>query len=683
MTESNLDENERTQLTQDGQPITANGKAAEFKPGDIVGGAYEVLSFIGAGGMGNVYRVRHTTLKTEYALKTLSAEQVTDLAWRRFQNEAQAIARMNHPNVVGIYNLDLHEKTLPYYVMDLLRGDTLLDKLKVRPRLPVSEALPIFVEACAGIGYAHKKGIVHRDIKPGNIVILDTADASGARIKIVDFGIAKLSHTRDLANQQLTNVGEICGSPFYMSPEQSQASKIDARSDIYSLGCTLFETLTGAPPFRGRNATDTMIMHHSAEPPSLSQVCPEAKCPAALEEVLAKCLAKAPMDRYQNMEMLAQDLKAIAEGKTGLSADEDRSPSGTKIGPLVIMASIVILLIGTAGTIFWINGQAQHPNTAAAAVKDLAQVVPTKLATETPGTTVADNQPPPTAAQLADKTPYSSYFTKADGVPWIRFQFPTDRSLGSIHWYHRRNTAFACRGVVEAPANIELLFVPNEQVSAYPQFIDRFRPTDLSAIELSSEDNKDYFDNTTIEHIGRLTDLRHLRILYSERINNESLKILDRLPNLVSLSLRDNSHLTVMGLSKSALVHRLREITVETSEPLTPLFAAIKGTDKLQFLDVSGLAVGLPDFHYIGTFSHLNTFKANYCSVTDEELAELANLRNLLCLEVDGCLLTEKSAPVIQKILTRAPKSLRINATKIGRRQYTALVSKLKGLKIN
>jgi len=430
-------------------------------------------------------------------------------------------------------------------------------------------------------------------------------------------------------------------------------------------------------------------MHHSAEPPSLSQACPEGKFPAALEDVLAKCLAKAPMDRYQNMEMLAQDLKAITEGKASAGgkilggADEDAFKSGAKISPVAIMASIVILLLGTAGTIFWLNGRAQHPTTATAAVKDLAQVVPTKLATETPGISTEENQPPPTAAQLADKTPYSSYFKKPDGSQWIRFQFPTDRSLGTIHWYYRRNTAFSCRGVVEAPANIELLYVPNEQVSLYPQFIDRFRPTDLSAVELSSEDNKDYFDDTTIQHIGRLTDLRHLRILYSERISNDALKTLDKMPNLVSLNLRDNPHLTVIGLSKSAVVHRLHEITVETGEPLTPLFAAIKGTDKLQFLDVSGLVVGLLDFKYIGTFSHLDTFKANYCSVTDEEMAELTNLRGLLCLEVDGCLLTEKSAPVIQKILTRAPKSLRINAGKISQRQYTALVSKLKGLKIN
>src|ERR1700733_9470795 len=219
------DPQDKTQLTAGGTPI-----AGEFVAGDIVGGSYEVASFIGAGGMGNVYRVRHTIMQTEYALKTLSAEKVTEIAWRRFQNEAQAISRMNHPNVVAIYNLGFDQDRLPYYVMDLLAGKTLADIIREKGRLETNETLSMFIEVCAGIGYAHKKGIVHRDIKPPNIVLMDKPDPTGAGIKIVDFGIAKLSHTKDLANQKLTSVGEVCGSPFYMSPEQCAAGKIDARS---------------------------------------------------------------------------------------------------------------------------------------------------------------------------------------------------------------------------------------------------------------------------------------------------------------------------------------------------------------------------------------------------------------------------------------------------------------------
>jgi len=681
MGDNDQSEYERTQVTQDGQPIMAQGKAAEFAAGDIVGGAYEVLAFIGAGGMGNVYRVRHIIMNTEYALKTLSGDQVTEQAWRRFQNEAQAIARMNHPNVVSIYNLDLHEKTLPYYVMDLLRGETLLDKLRVRTRLPFSEALPIFVEACAGIGYAHKKGIVHRDIKPGNIVILDKPDASGAKIKIVDFGIAKLSHTKDLANQQLTGVGEICGSPFYMSPEQSQAGKIDARSDIYSLGCTLFETLTGSPPFRGRNATETIIMHHSNEPPTLEQTYPRGQFDPDLEEVVATCLAKVPMDRYQNMESLARELQAVGRKEAG-EAEEQRTHKGKKISPVAIMATVIALLVAAAGAVFWLNGQIQHPNVATAQTENASKVEPTKLATEVAKDKLSADPPPPTEAQLTDPRPYCTIISPPRAVPIRHFEFPTDRSLGRISLYWNRRHTFDCRGTVEFPANIEIHLAAGRQVALYPQLLDRFNPTDLFGIELSGDESRP-FDDKTIKHLSRFTRLFHLSLIYCDKISKDSLPTLDGMKSLISLDLSDNKQLTVAEFSRTAMIHRLQELTAKTDESLTPLFAAMKGQDKLQFLDVAGQPLQPIDYTYIGTFSKMNTFKANSCGITDEEMQSLSNLRNLQSLEIDSCEITEKSAPIIQKILTHPPRFLRIDTKRISAGDLAAIKSKLKGIQVN
>lgn len=228
-------------------PQLMDGK---LKPLDLVGENYEIISLLGVGGMGYVYRVRHRILQKLFAMKTLSAQHVTEIAWRRLQVEAQAIARMNHPNIIGIHNLGLHEDRLPYYVMDLLDGEALADRLKREKTLSLMQALPLFIEVCSGLAYAHKKGIIHRDIKPGNIILLNQPDSSGATIKIVDFGIAKLSGVSDPNNQHLTSMGEVFGSPYYMSPEQCIGSRIDARSDIYSLGCTLFEALVGHPPLR-------------------------------------------------------------------------------------------------------------------------------------------------------------------------------------------------------------------------------------------------------------------------------------------------------------------------------------------------------------------------------------------------------------------------------------------------
>jgi len=307
--------------------------AVEFKKGDIIGGAYEIIDLLGQGGMGNIYRARHNIMIEEYALKTLRAENLTDVSWKRFQKEAQAIGRMNHPNIVAIYNFGLHEGKIPYYVMAQLQGKTFHDLVLANGPMPVAEALPLFLEVCKGLGYAHKKGVIHRDVKPPNIVVLDQAQ-SGTRIKLVDFGIVKLSDDEGNPSQQLTNIGEVCGSPFYMSPEQCEASPVDARSDIYSAGCTFYEVLTGAPPFRGRNVVDTMLKHQSAIPAKLTVATGGKPFPPALEMIIAKMLAKAPADRYQTMEEVGQDIEKLLFSHTASGT----SYSGTQSA--AVMSSV-------------------------------------------------------------------------------------------------------------------------------------------------------------------------------------------------------------------------------------------------------------------------------------------------------------------------------------------------------
>lgn len=293
--------------------FVVDGKMQAFEAGDVIGGSYEIIEQLGRGAMGMVFKARHTTMGTVYALKLMAAEQLTDVGVRRFQNEAQAIAKLNHPNVIRIYNFGLHLGQLPFYVMDLLQGENLLDKVIEYGPVPVPHCMPIFIEACAGLGYAHRKGILHRDVKPANLVLLDAPDVQGARVKVVDFGIVKFAE--EVANaQKLTAMGDVCGSPTYMSPEQAAGAKVDPRSDIYSLGVSLYECLTGNLPFRGRNPMETMMMHHTTPAPSLKANGQGRVFPDTLEYVVAKTLQKEPMDRYQTMDALAQDLKNVLLG---------------------------------------------------------------------------------------------------------------------------------------------------------------------------------------------------------------------------------------------------------------------------------------------------------------------------------------------------------------------------------
>jgi serine/threonine protein kinase len=284
-----------------------------FQPGAVIGGAFRIESVIGQGGMGVVYLAEQVSLKKQLALKILAPELVNEQSWLRFKAEAKTLAALNHSSLVKVYDLGVHENTIPYYSMDFLQGQSLEEILANDGPLPFRQALPIFIEVLDGLAYAHRNGIVHRDLKPGNIMLC-TVDGAES-IKILDFGISKLIGPNAASSQSLTTVGEIFGSPFYMSPEQCSGSAVDARSDIYSLGCALIEVLTGFVPFEGKEFIETVMMHQEEAPPLLADLEPGLKYPPALDRVLAKCLAKRPQDRYQSAKEMALDLGRVLEGK--------------------------------------------------------------------------------------------------------------------------------------------------------------------------------------------------------------------------------------------------------------------------------------------------------------------------------------------------------------------------------
>ncbi len=322
-------------MTKDSNEIDRTSSADEFSLSDtefqrdqVLGGRYRVLSLLGKGGMGVVYRVEQIFLGKELALKTIDKYLLSDVTIRRFQAEARAAFAVDHPNIISVNDFGLLDDQTPFLVMEIVNGETLGDRLKNRA-LTVEEAIPIFIQVCFGLAHAHESGVVHRDIKPNNIMLLDhTPFGTEGSVKILDFGIAKLTQHEGGEIQALTRTGEIFGSPLYMSPEQCTGGQVDRRSDIYSLGCVLFEALTGTPPFVGDNALSTMMMHQSAAAPSLKEASLGAEFPAELERVVQTMLAKNPAGRYQNLGMAAHDLAAIKRGETSQFA-ADLKPNKT------------------------------------------------------------------------------------------------------------------------------------------------------------------------------------------------------------------------------------------------------------------------------------------------------------------------------------------------------------------
>jgi len=274
-------------------------------------GHYEVLSLLGAGGMGEVYRAKDTHLDREVAIKVLPADYASNVdRLRRFEQEARATSALNHPNILTVHDLGLHEGA-PYIVAELLEGEELRAALK-RGAIELPQALDYAQQIAAGLAAAHAKSIVHRDLKPENLFV--TTDGF---VKILDFGLAKLRPPEAVPDSEaptqrkITDPGSVMGTASYMSPEQARGQEVDARSDIFSLGVVLYEMIAGHPPFTGVNALDVIGAILNQEPAPLRQHSPDT--PIELQRIVSKALRKDREQRYQHIKDLLIDLKDLKQ----------------------------------------------------------------------------------------------------------------------------------------------------------------------------------------------------------------------------------------------------------------------------------------------------------------------------------------------------------------------------------
>jgi len=285
--------------------------------GSTLAEKYLVMNEIGRGGMSIVYKGKHTLMDRIVAIKMLISQLVEDqTSTKRFQQEAQAVSCLAHPNVIGVHDFGIAPTGQPYIVMDFLVGESLADVIKRDACVPEARAVPIFKQACDALDHAHKKGIIHRDLKSSNIMLVEE---EGKRdiVKVVDFGIAKLMPSSGKQAQNLTQTGEIFGSPIYMSPEQCLGQPLDARSDIYSMGVLMFETLTGLPPLMGHTIVETMQKHVATKPESMARARPDAVYSPEIEAIVARSLAKSADERFQSMQSLSDALEALIVQRSG------------------------------------------------------------------------------------------------------------------------------------------------------------------------------------------------------------------------------------------------------------------------------------------------------------------------------------------------------------------------------
>ncbi|MEH0939151.1 Stk1 family PASTA domain-containing Ser/Thr kinase [Micromonospora psammae] len=280
----------------------------------LLGGRYQVGELLGYGGMAEVHRGRDLRLGRDVAIKMLRADLARDATFQmRFRREAQNAASLNHPAIVAVYDTGEETgptgETLPFIVMEFVNGRTLKEVLGVEGRLQPRRALEICADMAAALEFSHRHGIIHRDIKPGNVMLTQTG-----QVKVMDFGIA-----RALASgvTTMTQTSAVIGTAQYLSPEQARGEAVDARSDVYAAGCVLFELLCGHPPFIGDSPVSVAYQHVREAPPTPSDINPDVN--PAVDAIVLKALSKNPLNRYQSAGEMRADLLRAAAGRPVLA----------------------------------------------------------------------------------------------------------------------------------------------------------------------------------------------------------------------------------------------------------------------------------------------------------------------------------------------------------------------------
>lgn len=282
---------------------------------------YKLVSPLSEGGMGIIYSAEHTLTGQKLAIKLLHPTFARQQkAVERFHHEAKAVGALQHPNLVTIADFGITERRrIPYLVMELIAGENLEQLLKSGQAMSPQRFFNVFDQVFDALSHAHKRMVIHRDMKPSNILLTQTDDGRDF-VKIVDFGIAKImtGEGEEGSNaQELTRTGDLIGSPLYMSPEQGLGTKLDARSDIYSVGCVMYECIVGNPPLMGQTAVQTILMHVNESPQTLREARPELNIPVSIDNFIMKALSKNPNHRYQTMDEMREVLQMVRANPMG------------------------------------------------------------------------------------------------------------------------------------------------------------------------------------------------------------------------------------------------------------------------------------------------------------------------------------------------------------------------------
>lgn len=625
----NINDSESTRPVPGLQMLQLDGLGF-FESGYVVDGIYQIVDVIGSGGAGIVYRAEHIMLNQQHALKVLLPAAHTTENWRRFEQEARALAKLDHAGIVKVFNMGFDGNRYPYFAMELVDGISLSDYLQQHGKLPPEVAIDIFLQLTDALRQAHRLGIVHRDIKPGNIMLIEKNKGAGARqagfaVKLLDFGIARLADDRRV--QEKTAAGAVFGTPLYMSPEQGRGEQVDMRSDLYSLGCTFFETLTGSPPFHGGSILETIDLHQRGQLPSLGIAGLVSDQTDDLDTCIQRLLAKEPRRRYQSAEQFAHDLLRIKDGKSispSILGSYEKSLSALVTGrgegkertvKLIALVAIVISVLGLIPILISSTSK-MHPSGKSVLKfhNPLRLGAPVKLA--------------------QDERFYKGIITEG-GRKYHSFFFPEyNASMGKIGV--NGGGSLSCTiGAVKLPVSGPLLLWLSNGGEDTLLDARRFAGCPVHGLTVADVDIV-----RLVEIIKSWPELSFLKIR-TAKMSPVEVNALSNLKGLQGLSLetfeRRQGDVDLSALATGKLLNRLHSLELLNFQALQPLMPGLRASRSLTSL------------HFVG------------CRLTDEELREILKMPVLENLDIDQERLP--AAQTLKSLKGNRLKTLRIIST--------------------